>query len=66
MEKHRSIGPFLYQNGRQSLKMILQNGNFEFDELNLPKNYNKPECYAHCWKAYLIGHNSKNCSKMQP
>ena len=27
------------------------------DGLELPENCSKPECYAHCWKAYLIGYN---------
>ena len=34
-----------------------KNENFDFDGLELPKTCNKPESYAHCWKAYLIGYN---------
>ena len=37
--------------------MDKKNENFDFDGLELPKNCNKPECYSHCWKAYLIGYN---------
>ena len=40
-----------------SQKMGKKNENFDFDGLKLPENCNKPECYAHCWKAYLIGYN---------
>ena len=48
--------PFSYQNGRQSQKMGKKNENFDFDGLELPENCNKPECFVHCWKAYLIGY----------
>ena len=34
-----------------------KNENFDFDGLVLPENCNKPECYAHYWKADLIGYN---------
>ena len=49
--------PFLYQNGRQSQKMGKKDENLHFDGLELPENFNKPEYYAHCLKAYLIGYN---------
>ena len=35
-------------------KWVKKNENFDFDGLELPENCNKPVCYAHCWKAYLI------------
>ena len=38
-------------------KWVKKNENCDFDGLELPKNCNKPECSAHCWKAYLIGYN---------
>ena len=37
-------------------KWVKKNENFDFDGLELPENRNKPECYAHCWKAHLIGY----------
>ena len=63
------MGPFSYQNGRQSQKMGKKNENFEFYGLKLPENCNQPVRYAHCWKAYLIGYNSaiqKFCLKCNP
>ena len=36
---------------------VKKNENFDFDGLELPKNSNEPECYAHYWKAHLIGYN---------
>ena len=39
------------------IKKWVKKENFEFDGLELPEKYNKPECYAHCWKAYLICYN---------
>ena len=33
------------------IKKWVKNENFDFDGLELPKNCNKPEWYAHCWKA---------------
>ena len=38
-------------------KWVKKNENFEFGVLQLPENCNKPESFAHCWKAYLIGYN---------
>ena len=40
-----------------SQKVGKKNVNFDFGGLELPKNCNNPECYAHSWKAYLIGYN---------
>jgi len=50
-------------------KMVKKNENFDFDGPELPENCNKPECYAHCWKAYLNGYNfviQKNFLKCKP
>ena len=43
--------------GHQSQKNWYKNENFDFDGLELPKNFNKPESYAHCWKAFFNGYN---------
>ena len=37
-------------------KWVTKNDNFDFDGLKLSKTCNKLLCYAHCWKAYLIGY----------
>ena len=41
-------------------KWVEKNKNFDFDGLELPENYKKRDCYAHCWKGYLICYNFVN------
>ena len=52
------MGSFSYQNGRQSQKMGKKKRKIStLMDLNCLKTAKKPECYAHSWKAYLIGYN---------
>ena len=53
--KHRSMGPFLYQNGRQIQKVDKKMKILTLVDLNCLKTAINRN--VHCWKAYLIGYN---------
>ena len=69
LKKHRSIGPFSNQNGRQSQKMGKKMKILALMDLNCLKTAINWCDMVHGWKAYLTGYNfatQKFCLKCNP